>query len=73
MIYAVRCKPGSNHRTLVEFGNKKAYRAASKDEASGLCGTVSTHFAHQWVKGGREHETGLFVEDGEVKYAEPES
>lgn len=72
IVYAVRCQPGSNHRTLVEFADAAAYRAASKDATSGICGKVSTHFAFRWVRDGREHETGLFIEDGEVRWAPAE-
>lgn len=34
---------------------------------------VSAEDAHQWVKAGKEHETGLFIDDdGNMQYAEAE-
>lgn len=28
--------------------------------------------AEAWVRDGKEHETGLYIEDGKVRYALPE-
>lgn len=66
MIYAIR-KRSARH-TLVE--------CRSQSELEGLNAYplvsytyVSPSYARQWVRNGREHETGLYIDEGEVRYA----
>lgn len=69
MIYAVR-KRNALH-TLVEFPNEKAM-ADENVACAGLFTTydrVRASYAHQWVRNGREHETGLYLDEGRVRYA----
>lgn len=70
-IYAIR-----DRETLVEFVN-----AAELEQTRGdwdepqhfYFRPVDVAEAHAWVKAGKEHETGLFVDDdGVVQYADPE-
>lgn len=70
MIYAIR---GSGRRlTLVEMPDRKAITAGNKSDGGFSYMEVSHMQAHKWVKSGLEHETGLYVEDGKVRYAVPE-
>lgn len=70
MIFLIRTQ--STTRTLLECSesewseyfanNPQSYRKVSEDEA------------HDWVRSQKIHETGLWIDDdGEVRYAEPQS
>jgi hypothetical protein len=65
MKYAIRLQ--GERRTLVEMESMKN----STDAASYM--PVPAYAARDWVKSGKEHETGLWVDDGKVRYAEPQS
>lgn len=72
MIYAIRKSKDSHLRTLVEF---KSVKALQSDIDSGTCNywPIDAEGAHKWVRDGKEHETGLFInDDGEVEYAPAE-
>lgn len=68
MFYALRRRAGSSRETLVEFTGKADLEAVA---ASGVnvFTSVSAKVAHEWVSHGGEHETGLFIDDGKMKYA----
>lgn len=68
MFYALRRRGESDRQTLVEFARK------SDLEAAGCSGQyafsiVRADQARKWVQSGKEHETGLFVDDGRIRYA----
>jgi len=71
MIYAIRIT--GHHETLVEFSDLESFDDIRRDPDSNIDRQVSAAFAHRWVKDGREHETGLFLDDGEITYASPQS
>jgi hypothetical protein len=68
MFYALRRRAGSDRQTLVEFASKADMETAS---ASGenVFSIVRGDAAHDWVRQGHEHETGLFMQDGRIRYA----
>lgn len=68
MIYAIREYP-SGRKTLIELNKGDLGRVW------GMEGTYrfTEEEAHEWVRNGREHETGLFInDDGNVEYAPAE-
>lgn len=69
MIYAIRVKRDGKHRTMVEFPSIVDYNRATYDETF-IYSPLRARDAHQWVLDGNEHETGLFVQNGKVEYAE---
>ncbi|MGR9539349.1 hypothetical protein [Rhizobium leguminosarum] len=71
MFYALRHRAGSTRKTLVEFARNAELEAAG---ASGenVFSIVRAAIARAWVQRGGEHETGLFVDDGRVRYASRE-
>lgn len=73
MIYAIR--QFGSRKTLVEFCSRDDLtEAAYAVQASGVSHqVVDQGAAENWVLDGKEHETGLYVEDGEVRYAEAEA
>jgi hypothetical protein len=71
MIFAIR--NSGHHKTLVEFEDDAAFDAASRDGANRIYWEVTRDTAHRWVLDGKEHETGLWVDEGKVRYAEPQS
>lgn len=67
MFYALRRRAGSDRQTLVEFARKADMEMAG---ASGhVFSIVRADAARDWVRRGRDHETGLFIEDGRLRYA----
>ena len=60
MIYAIR-KDGTI-RTLVELTSRKDLDPRTV--------AVRAKYAHKWVRDGKLHETGLFIENGRVCYAD---
>lgn len=58
MIYAIRELNG--RKTLVE----------KKCDPSAHYQRVPIKIAKQWVIDGKEHETGLWIDEGKVRYAE---
>lgn len=70
MIYAIRHR--GRRDTLVEFESWSRFDLAN--DFPGMFTEVSTAKAEKWVRDGKEHETGLFInDDGEVVYAEAEA
>lgn len=64
--YAIRTS--GMRETLVELDDERMLSAVPP-----ALRRVPTYVAHQWVRNGREHETGLFInDDGNVAYAEGE-
>lgn len=60
MIYATR--RDGDHQTLIELPSEKYLKTNMR--------YVRSSIAHKWVKDGKPHETGLFVDDeGKVRYA----
>lgn len=68
MFYALRRRAGSERETLVEFAGSRSLYAA---QASGenIFSIVRASAAHDWVRRGLEHETGLYIQDGTIRYA----
>jgi hypothetical protein len=68
MFYALRRRAGSDRQTLVEFARKADMETAG---ASGehVFSIVLADAARDWVRRGNEHETGLFVDEGQLRYA----
>lgn len=69
MIYAIRERGDS--AMLVEVKSQKAL-----DQLNATVGTdrtrwrpVTREYAHKWVKADNPHETGLYLEEGRIKYA----
>lgn len=67
MIYAIR--QAASRQTLVEM---KSVKALDATDDGNIYTPVAAWWARDWVKGGGEHETGLYIEDGKVRYAPPE-
>lgn len=69
MIYAVRGR--GSRKTLIEFKSKQAFDAFvyAAFQSSETYEPVPSEVARKWVLDGKEHETGLWVEDGKVRYA----
>jgi hypothetical protein len=63
MIYAIR--QNGVLRTLIELPSDKHLKPDMQ--------AVRPSTAHKWVLDGKEHETGLWVDDGKVRYAKPQS
>ncbi|MGO7087763.1 hypothetical protein AB9E14_06230 [Rhizobium leguminosarum] len=70
MFYALRRRPGSTRQTLVEFAGKRQLQAAASGE--NIFSVIPADAAHYWVQRGKEHETGLYVDEGRVRYATKE-
>lgn len=66
MIYAIR--QTGRRQTLVEMTSTEWTKAARANPDLKYS-RVNTDTAHRWVKDGKEHETGLYVEDGRIRYA----
>lgn len=65
MLYAIR-QYGSGREKLVELGQTNDLEFNDR--------IVDAHVAHQWVRSGRTHETGLWIDDyGIIQYAEAEA
>lgn len=62
MIYAIR-KTG-HRETLIEASRASDLQFADRP--------VAANVARKWVLDGKEHETGLWVDDGKVRYAPSE-
>lgn len=78
MIYAIR--DNNAGRVLVEFASMKQLEAKQAESFARQKPPFKTTYrpvrsweAREWVKAGGIHETGLFVEDGKVRYAEAEA
>jgi hypothetical protein len=74
MIYAIRMH--GHRETLIECATKREFEATvAHGKKAGLAFRhIDPPTARLWVKGGKEHETGLFIDDdGRVRYAEPQS
>lgn len=71
MIYAIR-SIGGTRQTLVEYTSQKWLSLA---KTSGFTvRQVDSATARKWVLDGKEHETGLFVDnDGKLRYAPSQS
>lgn len=74
MIYAVRGR--GSRKTLLEFESRNAFDTFIYAE----CGSPESYepvpaaVARKWVLDGKEHETGLWIDDdGKVRYAPRES
>jgi hypothetical protein len=74
MIYAIRYMNGRH--TLMEFDSQAAvsrYTAVVPTATGVVMRHVDTATARKWVIDGKEHETGLFInDDGSVEYAPAE-
>jgi hypothetical protein len=69
MIYVIRRQNG--RETLVELSSKSALIADGWPNRTSDK-WVSRQEAHRWVLDGKEHETGLFIDGGKVRYAKAE-
>jgi hypothetical protein len=71
MIYAIR-SVSRTRETLVEYSSEKWLNLA---KVSGfVVRQVDSATARKWVLDGKEHETGLFVDDdGKLRHAPPQS
>jgi hypothetical protein len=69
MIYAVLRRNGRH--TLAEFKSPKDLLETALANGKTIESYERVHpsYAHQWVRNGREHETGLYVDGGKVRYA----
>lgn len=63
MIYAIRTQ--GRRETLIEAAHATHLQFSDRP--------VAANVAHKWVLDGKEHETGLWVDDGKVRYAQPQS
>ena len=77
MIYAIR-QWLNGRQTLVEFESLSELRVQNHRSENGLTEAsfkqVSRTHAARWVTDGKEHETGLFIDDdGMVVYAPKEA
>ncbi|WP_126904629.1 hypothetical protein [Rhizobium phaseoli] len=70
MFYAIRRRAGSDRQTLVEFA-KKADMDATSVSKGNVYSIVPAKIAREWVRRGREHETGLYLDGGSIRYANP--
>ncbi|WEO64797.1 hypothetical protein [Rhizobium rhizogenes] len=70
MFYALRRRSGSDRQTLVEFARKADLQDA-KAPGELVFSIVRADAARDWVRRGNEHETGLYMEDGTIRYATP--
>lgn len=68
MFYAFRRRAGSDRQTLVEFVGKRALQDASASGENTFL-IVRSVAARRWVKDGKEHETGLHIDEGKIRYA----
>lgn len=69
MIYAIRQR--GRRQTLVEM-TATEWAKAVRENPDLKYDRVNTDAAHRWVIDGKEHETGLYIEDSKVRYALPE-
>jgi len=67
MIYAV----DDPRSMLVEFKSMRALDIANSHQSTHMrrYRPVSAEYAHNWVKKGYTHETGLYLDGGRVRYA----
>ncbi|NEI37064.1 hypothetical protein GR204_24270 [Rhizobium leguminosarum] len=72
MIYALRRRAGSTRQTLVEFSGKRQLQAATVS-GENTFSVVAADAAHDWVRRGSEHETGLYVDGVKIRYAAPQA
>ncbi len=77
MIYAIRTN-GHGRQTLAEFKSISAMSSATANIPVFGHGItmrlVDDEAAHEWVRNGLEHETGLWIDDdGVIQYAEAEA
>ncbi|MGO7561806.1 hypothetical protein ACC754_20505 [Rhizobium johnstonii] len=70
MFYALRRRAGSDRQILVEFKGKRALQAANTT-GENVFSIVCADAAHTWVRQGNEHETGLYIDNGLLRYAAP--
>lgn len=63
-VYALRVH-ASRGDCLVEFASTKELDKAQ----GGQYRRVPASYAHQWVKQGGHHETGLWTDNGRIRYA----
>lgn len=72
MIYAIRTQ--GSRETLIECAKKKEFEAVVYlgQQIGSAFRRVRGGDAHVWVRSGKEHETGLFVQNGKIKYARAE-
>ncbi|MDR7143885.1 hypothetical protein [Rhizobium sp. BE258] len=68
MFYALRRGAGSDRHTLVEFVGKRAFQNASASGENKFS-IVRSDAARISIKLRKEHETGLFIDEGRVRYA----
>lgn len=68
MFCALRRRAGSDRQTLVEFARKTDMEVAG---ASGenVFSILRADAAREWVRRGKEHETGLYLDDALGRYA----
>ena len=68
MTYYLRSYPGQRGAgfTLVESTQRQTEQC---DISKVGYDRVSPEYARQWVKNGGHHETGLWVDNGKVRYA----
>lgn len=66
MTYYLRTFVGSRNPVLVESTQRQTEQA---DISRVGYDRVSPEYAHRWVKNGGVHETGLWVDNGKVRYA----
>lgn len=75
MIYAIRLRRG--RQTLVEMESlddiKQENERTNMGQGDASYMLMNGRGAHRWVRDGREHETGLFIEKGRMRYAHPQS
>lgn len=69
MIYAIR--QTGRRQTLVEMTSPEWTKAARANPDLKHA-RINRAAAERWVREGKEHETGLYIEDGKVRYALPE-
>lgn len=71
MIYAIRMNPVTRTKTLIECRSYKELDKFQEEEPFEYWYYQASR-AHDWVRNGNPHETGLWVDDqGKVRYAKP--
>lgn len=73
MIYGFRIDQEYGHKMLIEAKSVKELERLNFDTLGKSVfrwRATDRHTAHHWVKNGRIHETGLYIDyDGHVRYA----
>jgi hypothetical protein len=68
MFYALRRLAESDRETLVEF-SKQADMQAAIAASRHVYSIVRAAVARNWVRQGKEHETGLYIDGTRIRYA----